>query len=89
MQLIFPSALVTVPEPDPVSLTVRVYDVDDAVNVAVTVVSAFKVSVHWLPVPLHPDHPPNIAPEAGISFSVTFVPIGYDTEQAALPCVPH
>ena len=45
-------------------------------NVAVTVVAAFMVTVH-VPVPVQPPpvHPANVEPDAALAVSVTLVPV--------------
>ena len=72
-QLIPAGALVTVPLPAPLLLTVSAYD--GRANVAVTVVAAVTVTTH-VPVPLHPPplQPVNVDPAAGAAVSVTAVP---------------
>ena len=68
--------LVTVPAPAPALLTVRVKD--GTVNVAVTVVPAFSVTVQ-VPVPEQPPplQPVKVEPAAGVAVRVTAVPPAY------------
>jgi hypothetical protein len=79
-QLIVPGELVTVPDPVPAFVTVRVRWIT---NVAVAALFALIVSVH-VPVPLQsPLQPLNLEPEAGVAVSVTLVPSPYESEQVA------
>jgi len=75
-------ALVTVPLPAPLGLTVSVKDC--GTNVAATVVEAASVTVH-VPVPEQP--PPlqavKVDPAAGVAVSVTIVPFVNDAEHVA------
>jgi hypothetical protein len=66
--------LLTLPPPVPALLTVR--PVDDALNVAVTVVVAVTFSVQ-VPVPAHPPplQPAKVEPDAGVAVRVTAVPL--------------
>jgi len=72
-QLIPVGVLVTVPVPVPLSVTLSTGD-EPTLNVAVTEVLLFKVTLQ-VPVPLHaPPHPAKMALAAGVAVSVTFVP---------------
>jgi hypothetical protein len=67
--------LVTVPLPAPDLLTDRMF-VAPELNVAVTLVKAFSVTVH-VPVPEHaPLQPAKLVPMSGVAVSVTVVPLG-------------
>jgi hypothetical protein len=64
--------LVTVPEPEPVFVTLNVRS---ATKFAVTVLSSFMVTVQE-PVPEQaPDQPSNTEPTAGVAVRVTEVPL--------------
>ena len=85
-QLIPAGVLVTVPVPVPALATVSVYCW--SVNIAVTDVAAFTVTVHG-PVPLHaPLHPAKVDPELGVAVSVTVVPKLNTSEQSAPQLIP-
>lgn len=74
-QLMPAGLLVTVPVPVPASTTVS-WTAGAVSNVAVTVVSAAKATVH-VPVPEQaPDQPVKLDPAAGAGVSTTEVPIG-------------
>jgi stage V sporulation protein SpoVS len=77
---------VTVPEPVPDFVTVRVYVTGAAaVNTAVTALADDIVTVHWLPsVESHPDQDVNVEPEFAAAVSTTDVPDVYD----AVPVLP-
>jgi hypothetical protein len=78
-QLIPAGELVTVPDPVPVFVTVRVCVVGwTALNVAVTLWAAFMV-IWQLPVPEHPAplQPAKVEPDAGVAVRVTTVLCGY------------
>ena len=63
-------ALVTVPLPVPVLVTVK-----GKPNVAETVLAAFIVTAH-VPVPEHaPPQPMKVAPATGVGVNVTVVPV--------------
>jgi hypothetical protein len=67
-------ALVTVPEPVPFFVTESATGGARAVNVAVTALAAFTVTVHD-PLPLQaPLQPVNVDPEAAVAVSVNWVP---------------
>jgi len=76
-------ALVTVPLPDPVFVTVSENELG-SVNVAVTEVAALIVVVH-VPVPAQPPplQPANVEPAAGVAVNVTTVPPANGAEQTA------
>ena len=82
-------ALVTDPVPVPTFVIVSVRLTIPAVNVAVTVVSAVRVTTH-VPVPLHPppDHPLKVEPASGVADSVTGVPFAKLVEQVAPQVIP-
>ncbi len=73
-QLMPAGALVTVPRPVPVRLTVSARVM--AVNVAVTSVSAVRVTTH-VAAPVHPPplHPAKVEVRLGVAASVTMVPV--------------
>jgi hypothetical protein len=79
--------LVTVPEPAPALLTVRVKD--GTANVAVTVVAAFSVTVQ-VPVPEQPPplQPEKVEPAAGVAVKVTAVPLAYAAMHVAPQEIP-
>jgi hypothetical protein len=59
-------------------------------KVAVTVVFAFSVSEHVVPVPEHPpDHPVNVEPAAGEPVRVTTVPWLYVAVQLVPQLIPE
>ncbi|MBF0568855.1 MAG: hypothetical protein HQK95_08320 [Nitrospirae bacterium] len=71
-----PESAVTVPEPVPDFVIVRVYI---AVNVAVTFLADDIATVHWLPLDeSHPDQLVNVEPEVAAAVSTTDVPDVYD-----------
>src|SRR5678815_1959624 len=76
--------LVTVPTPAPAGVTVRVNVFGGAVKVAVTVWSAFIVTVH-APVPLQPPplQPVNVEPPVGEAVRATVLPLGKFAAQVA------
>src|SRR5262245_41185767 len=76
--------LVTVPIPAPAGVTVRVNVFTGAVKLAVTVWSAFIVTVHE-PVPLQPPplHPVNVEPPVGAAVRATVLPLGKSAAQVA------
>ena len=77
--------LVTVPAPVPMRLTVRT---GNRLNVAVTELLAFKVTVQ-LPVPLQaPPHPAKMEFAAGVALSVTCVPDWKDALQTCPQLIP-
>jgi hypothetical protein len=73
-------ALPTLPEPVPLSVTVRVCVI--IVNVARTDSSALMVTMHVVDVPEQPPplHPANVECAPGVSVSVTTVPLSYSAE---------
>ncbi len=77
---------VTLPEPEPDFVTVRVYELDDDdVNVAVTPLAALIATVHWFElVESHPDQLVKVEPESAVAVSTTDVPDVYD----AVPVLP-
>ncbi len=84
LHVIVPESAVTVPEPVPDFVTVRVYD-GVKVNVAVTLLADDIETVHWLPlVESQPDQLVNVEPEAAVAASTTDVPDVYD----AVPVLP-
>ena len=76
--------LVTVPTPAPAGVTVRVNVFGGAVKLAVTVWSAFIVTVHE-PVPLQPPplQPVNVEPPVGAAVRATVLPLGKSAAQVA------
>src|SRR5437867_1143788 len=78
---------VTVPLPVPAPLTVRV--TVWRLNVAVTVVAAFKVT-EQVPVPKQPPplQPVKVEPVAGVAVSVTKVPLSNEAEQVTPQSIP-
>src|SRR5262245_27791616 len=76
--------LVTVPTPAPAGVTVRVNVFGGAVKLAVTVWSAFIVTVHE-PVPLQPPplQPVNVEPPVGAAVRATVLPLGKSEAQVA------
>jgi hypothetical protein len=85
-QLMPAGALVTMPDPAPARLTVSAKDC--RVNVAVTELAAFIVTVH-APVPVHaPLQPVKVTPAAGVAVSVTAVPLPKDAEQVVPQLMP-
>ena len=62
---------------DAVAVIVKVF-----INIAVTVVSAFIVTLH-VPEPAHPppDQPAKTEDTSGVAVTVTIVPTGYDRVQ--------
>jgi hypothetical protein len=87
-QLIPTGAEVTVPVPVPAGVTVNV-DGGMVVNVAVTVVSASRATVHVL-VPLHPppDQPVNAELAEGAAVSVTLAPCANAAAHVAPQLMP-
>jgi hypothetical protein len=84
-QLIPEGVLVTVPAPVPAGVTVRVNEAPAVLNVAVTAVFAFIVTVQ-LAVPVQaPDQPANVDPVPGVAVRVTLEP----TENEALQVDPQ
>src|SRR5262245_23485840 len=87
-QLIPAGSEVTVPRPVPVLVTERVNLC--RADVAVTVVSAFKVTVQVVLVPEHPPlHPVKVDPVVGVAASVTNVPLSREAEQVAPQSIPE
>ncbi len=79
----------TLPLPDPVLLTVKANL--GMVNVAVTVVAAFMVRLHWVGVPamtMQPLQLPTVAGAVGVAVSVTNVPLMMGSEQFSTTPVP-
>ena len=74
-QLIPAGALVTVPVPVPASETVSVGDVVDALNVALTEIFAFRVTMQEAVPVQAPDHPVNVEPELATAVRVTCEPV--------------
>ena len=67
----------TVPVPVPAGCTVSGTGAAEEVNVAVTDAAAFRDTVQEADVPPQaPDHPTNLAPDVGVSVSLTDVPLG-------------
>ena len=65
---------VTIPEPVPVFVTVKVYKLEDRAKLAVTVLAALIVVVH-VPVPEHaPLQPEKVFPLSGVAVKMTEVP---------------
>jgi hypothetical protein len=74
LQLIPAGVLVTVPVPEPASLTLNWTPV--ALNAAAAVAALLRTSVHVPEDPEHaPDHPPKETPELGVALRVTVVPL--------------
>jgi hypothetical protein len=66
----------TVPEPDPVAVTLREWFWPPGVKVAVTVLSEPSVRVHVAPdVESHPDHPAKLEPGSATAERLTAVPV--------------
>ncbi len=79
--------LVTVPPPEPASVTVNAKP--DALNVAVTDSTAFIVTTQ-LPVPLQaPLQPANVEPEFAVSVNVTCAPLAKFAEQVLGHKIPE
>jgi hypothetical protein len=82
--------LETVPEPDPVFVTVKVCGVavGASANAAFTALSPSSVIVQ-LPVPEQaPDQPVNVEPLSAVAVTVTLVPRGNEAEQAPPHVIP-
>jgi hypothetical protein len=83
-QLMPAGALVTVPEPARLTVSVN----DCSAKVAVAERAAFIVTVH-APVPVHaPLQPVKVAPAAGVAVSVTAAPAANDAEQVVPQLMP-
>ena len=74
-QLIPPTSEVTDPDPEPFTVTAMVGVAVGPLNVAVTAVAAFIVTLQ-VPTPVHPppDHPANALVAVGVAANVTTVP---------------
>ena len=87
-QLMPVGVLVTVPEPVPALVTVRVKVDPPVVKVAVTV-WAWVIDTTHDPVPVHaPDQPVKVAPRPGLAVNVTDVPEAYDSVQSVPQLIP-
>lgn len=88
-QLMPAGLLVTVPTPAPAGVTVRVNVFGGAVKFAVTVWSAFIVTVH-APAPLQPPplQPLNVEPPVGAAVRVTVLALGKSAAQVAPQEIP-
>jgi hypothetical protein len=89
LQLIPAGVLITVPVPDPASVTVSAKLVVPPPKLAVTVFAAVIVKVH-VPVPSHVAsvQPVNVDPAAGVAVKVICVPLAKFAEQVGLQLIP-
>jgi hypothetical protein len=80
--------LVTVPEPLPASVTVRIGAATFTLNVAVTDVFAFSVNTHEAVPVQAPDHPANVDPAIAVAVRVTFDPAAKSALQLLPQLIP-